>query len=83
MGQFDSFADFLAMGDYGIYVWSAFGATFLCLGTLTWHTLYVRKTLKREALKQLARLERVQAARAKRAAKAPLTNEAATRPGTK
>lgn len=67
MGQFDSFADFIAMGDYGIYVWSSFGATFLCLAILTWHTFYVRKTLKREALKQLARLERIQAARAARA----------------
>lgn len=67
MGQFDSFADFLAMGTYGVYVWSAFAATFLCLGVLTWHTFYVRKVLRREALKQLARIERIKAARAKRA----------------
>ena len=66
MGQFDSFADFLAMGNYGVYVWGAFGATFVCFGLLTAHTFYVRKALRREALKQLARLERIQAARARR-----------------
>ena len=68
MGQFDSFADFLAMGTYGVYVWSAFGATFLCFAVLTGHTFYVRKVLRREALKQLARIERIKAARAKRSA---------------
>ena len=29
--QFDSFADFIAMGGHGPYVWMAYGATFLVL----------------------------------------------------
>lgn len=71
MIQFDSVAAFLAMGGYGLYVWSAFFATFLCLGGLIWHSFYVRRTLRREALKQLARVERIQQARAaKQAARA-------------
>lgn len=68
MGQFESFADFLAMGTYGVYVWSAFGATFLCFAILIAQTFYIRTVIRREALKQLARIERIQAARAKRSA---------------
>lgn len=66
MGQFDSLADFFAMGTYGVYVWSAYLATLACFGVLTWHTFYVRKIFKSEALKQFARAERIKAARAKR-----------------
>lgn len=68
MGQFDSFAAFIAMSGYGVYVWSAFAATFLCMALLTVHTFYVRKVLRSEALKQLARLERIEKARAARKA---------------
>lgn len=70
MGHFDSFAEFMAMGGYAAYVWGAFTATFFCLGILTWHTIYVRKVLRREALKQLARIERIEKARAAKAARA-------------
>lgn len=66
MGEFETFSDFLAMGGYAAYVWSAFAATFFCLGLLTFHTFYVRKKLRSEALKQLARLERIEKARAAR-----------------
>lgn len=30
--QFDSFADFLAMGGYAFYVWTAYGCFFLVMG---------------------------------------------------
>lgn len=30
--QWESLAEFVAMGGYGLYVWISFGATALCLG---------------------------------------------------
>jgi len=30
--QWGSLAEFFAMGGYGLYVWSSFGATALCMG---------------------------------------------------
>lgn len=71
--QFDSIGDFFAMGGYGFYVWLSFGATFLCLGLLTLHTLLTRRKLRSEALRQVARAERIMQARAARG-KDPLSN---------
>ena len=30
--QWGSLAEFFAMGGYGLYVWTSFGATALCMG---------------------------------------------------
>lgn len=68
MIQFDSLSAFLAMGGYAAYVWSGFGVTLLCLAILAGHTLYVRRRLRTEALRQMARFERIQRARAEKAA---------------
>jgi heme exporter protein D len=38
-----SFADFLAMGGYGLYVWGSFGVTALALGAELW-SLRKRRT---------------------------------------
>ncbi|NTS76364.1 heme exporter protein CcmD [Catenovulum sp. SM1970] len=52
MGQFASFADFIAMGTYGAYVWSG---VFLCLallvGLICWSKAQ-RKALTKEVLQQ-------------------------------
>lgn len=57
--QFDSFADFLSMGGYGLYVWLAYAAfvVFLLLNILP--PLLARKGIVK-AGKRLAELERIQ-----------------------
>ena len=38
--QWGSLTEFLAMGGYGLYVWTSFGATALCMGweiLAVWH----------------------------------------------
>ncbi len=69
--QFDSWQAFINMGGYGIYVWSSFAGTFLCLGLLALEASWRRSVLAREATKQAARAERILRARAakKQAAK--------------
>ncbi|RUO26355.1 heme exporter protein CcmD [Aliidiomarina minuta] len=61
--QFESWQEFILMGGYGFYVWLSFAATFLCLGVLTWHTAFTRRLLRKEALKQAARAQRIQHAK--------------------
>lgn len=58
--QFDSFADFLNMGGYGLYVWLAYAAfvVFLVLNILP--PLLARKGIVKSG-KRLAELERIQA----------------------
>lgn len=68
MIQFDSMAAFWAMGGYGLYVWSAFAVTLASLAMLGGHTVYVRRRLRTEALRQIARMERIQRVRDKKAA---------------
>ena len=44
----DSVADFLAMGGYGLYVWGSFGVTALALAAELWGLRWRRKTLQSE-----------------------------------
>ena len=44
----DALRDFLAMGGYGAYVWSAWGLTFLVLGGLFGWTLWLVQRRQRE-----------------------------------
>ncbi len=44
----DALRDFLAMGGYGAYVWSAWGLTFLVLGGLFGWTLWLAQRRQRE-----------------------------------
>lgn len=52
---FDSFADFLAMGKHGPYVWSAYGLTAVAMLWLTVQTLSERKRFFREQYLQMKR----------------------------
>lgn len=45
---FDSFSAFLAMGRHGLYVWSAYGVTFLIVGWNVVQPLLQRRRLLRE-----------------------------------
>ena len=38
--QWGSLSEFLAMGGYGVYVWTSFGVTALCM---VWEVLAVRR----------------------------------------
>lgn len=44
----NSLADFLAMGGYGLYVWGSFGVTALVLAAELWSLRARRKTLQSE-----------------------------------
>ncbi|EGR2120636.1 heme exporter protein CcmD [Vibrio cholerae] len=60
---FDSFSDFLAMGGYAAYVWSAFGLTYLSMAML-WIVSVRRKTkLLNQVRDKLARQARIDAAK--------------------
>lgn len=52
---FDSFSDFLAMGNHGFYVWLAYGLTFLVLGGLAWHSFAGHARLRRDIAAQVRR----------------------------
>jgi heme exporter protein D len=39
---FDSWADFLAMGKHGVYVWSSYGLTFAVIAGLLWQARHER-----------------------------------------
>ena len=52
---FDSFAEFLAMGNHGFYVWLAYGLTFMVLGALAWHSFAGHARLRREIAAQVRR----------------------------
>jgi len=45
---FTSWADFLAMGGHGLYVWLAYGIFFASLGVLTWRSVSAPKRWRRE-----------------------------------
>lgn len=57
MIAFESFADFLAMGGHGLYVWSTYG---LCAALMTW-TAVLPLLARRRYLNDLARRRRREA----------------------
>ena len=55
---FASFAEFIAMGGYGFYVWLSYGATVLALLALVWHGRAAGRQLQQAALQQAQRQQR-------------------------
>lgn len=52
--QFNSIADFFAMGGYGFYVWLSYGITFVAVGILIWQSKReIRQTLRQVKKSQL------------------------------
>ncbi|WP_455378812.1 heme exporter protein CcmD [Petrachloros mirabilis] len=45
MMYWNSVDEFLAMGGYGLYVWTSFGATALCMAVEVWAIRHRFKTL--------------------------------------
>ncbi|MBF4383044.1 heme exporter protein CcmD [Vibrio anguillarum] len=61
--HFDSLSDFLAMGGYSAYVWSAFGITFLSMFILLMLSIKRGKTLLQDVQEKVARQARIDAAK--------------------
>ena len=55
MIQFSSFAEFVQMGNHGIYVWSAYGVTLIVLAVNVVAPVLRRRELMREIKRDLAR----------------------------
>lgn len=60
---FDTFSDFIAMGGYAAYVWSAFGITFFCMLVLYWKSVSQGKALLNDIQQKIDREARRQAAK--------------------
>jgi heme exporter protein D len=61
--HFESFSDFIAMGGYAGYVWSAFGITFGAMLVLLFTSVRRGKTLLSEVQAKVDRQARVDAAK--------------------
>ncbi|AJR09528.1 heme exporter protein CcmD [Photobacterium gaetbulicola] len=60
--HFDSFSDFLAMGGYASYVWSAYGISFAALLWLIVSSLSTKRRLAAEIKNKIAREKRIKEA---------------------
>lgn len=49
--QFESIADFFAMGGYGFYVWLSYAITFIAVGALIWQSKREMKQTLRQTKK--------------------------------
>lgn len=61
--KFNSFAEFIAMGGYGVYVWLSFGVSFSVMLVLVIASWYERKILDKEIRQEAYRQYRIQVAR--------------------
>lgn len=60
--QFESFADFIAMGGYGFYVWLSFGSGLFLIAALILHSRFQHSSIKRDIAKKLERSDRLKRA---------------------
>tara|TARA_B110000881_G_C18518631_1_gene486319 strand:- start:673 stop:906 length:234 start_codon:yes stop_codon:yes gene_type:complete len=63
--QFTSFADFIAMGGYGFYVWLSYGVTALLLIILLLSSLSKDKRVKQQILARQKREQKLRQAATK------------------
>ena len=52
---FESWADFLAMGKHGVYVWSSYGLTFAVIAGLLWQARQQRRHFLQDYQQQMKR----------------------------
>ena len=52
---FDPWADFLAMGKHGVYVWSSYGLTFVVIAALLWQARQQRRQFLQDYQQQMKR----------------------------
>ncbi|MDE8033984.1 heme exporter protein CcmD [Actinobacillus equuli subsp. equuli] len=53
--QFESFSDFLSMGNYGFYVWLSYAVSIIAMGGLIWFSRREEKQIVQQVKKELAR----------------------------
>ena len=61
--QFNSFEEFIAMGGYGLYVWSAFAVSIIAMALIVVHTRAQSRRLRSDLLKQQQREEKLKMAK--------------------
>ena len=61
---FANLSDFLAMGGYSIYVWSAYGVAFFSILALCWHSVRMRYRILKKLKQQLLREEKIKQTKA-------------------
>ena len=57
--HFQSWAEFWAMGGYGLFVWLSFGSSYIMLAVLVWYSHYQHKQFKHQLSAELAREKRI------------------------
>ncbi|WP_240222309.1 heme exporter protein CcmD [Rheinheimera hassiensis] len=57
--HFQSWAEFWAMGGYGLFVWLSFGSSYVMLAVLAWYSHYQHKQFKRQLSAKLDREKRI------------------------
>ncbi|MBE1287476.1 MAG: heme exporter protein CcmD [Alteromonadaceae bacterium] len=60
---FDSFADFIAMGGYGFFVWLSYGVSFLSIALYIVYVKRQKRQLTQNVVAQQAREARIAAAK--------------------
>lgn len=60
---FDSFADFVAMGGYGFYVWLSYGLTFFALIILIVNSVSKKNKILKNVEQRIAREQRIKEAK--------------------
>ena len=61
--QFESFADFLAMGGYAFYVWLSFGVTFVAMSIIAVQSFIKHRGLLKQVVVEKERKARIKKAR--------------------
>ena len=61
--QFESFADFLAMGGYAFYVWLSFGVTFVAMAFIAVQSFIKHRGLLKQVVVEKERKARIKKAR--------------------
>ena len=61
--QFESFADFLAMGGYAFYVWLSFGVTFAAMTIVAVQSFIKHRGLLKQVVVEKERKARIKKAR--------------------
>ncbi|MCZ8531457.1 heme exporter protein CcmD [Alteromonas sp. PRIM-21] len=61
--QFESFADFLAMGGYAFYVWLSFGVTFVAMAIVAVQSFIKHRSLLKQVVVEKERKARIKKAR--------------------
>lgn len=63
--QFESWSEFVAMGGYGLYVWTAFGISIAAIGLILIDGIMAKGRLFTQVIQEADRKNRIKQAKAK------------------